>query len=501
MNKRILVVVVLAVVVMGGVASGAPEGWSDDVRLTNNASGSAYPAIAPSGNNLHVVWEDDRDGNMEIYYKNSTDIGVSWNGDVRLTNAVNDSNMPAIAANGSNLHIVWYDFRDGNSEIYYKNSTNGGATWSSDVRLTNDLGSSGFPSMAVNGNNIHVVWTDSRVGNLEIYYKNSTDNGATWSSDMRLTNDVSESYTFMPQAIAVNGNNIHVVWYDNRDGNFEIYYKNSTDNGATWGSDMRLTNNASWSQEPAIAVSGTNIQVVWRDGRDGANGEIYYKNSTDNGATWSADVRLTNDASESAYPAIALNGSYIHVVWADWRDGDQEIYYKNSTDNGATWSSDMRLTNAAGGSIYPDIAVNGSSIHVVWGDSRDGNYEIYYKRSPPFPPPAITSWGNTKTNNASLNVTVSISEQITFNATANQTITNWNWFKDGLNQSWNYYNITLNWDTNGSKTVQVNATNANGMSNTIQWNVTVLDVTPPVITNVTNSTVNVSGNSPKTFVT
>ncbi|MBM2841273.1 MAG: putative carboxypeptidase, partial [Bacteroidetes bacterium] len=30
----------------------------------------------------------------------------------------------------------------------------------------------------------------------------------------------------------------------------------------------------------------------------------------------------------------------------------------------------------------PSVLVSGSVVHVVWQDSRDGNYEIYYKRDP-----------------------------------------------------------------------------------------------------------------------
>jgi len=58
--------------------------WEPDVRLSN------YPAtnmqtsynqawcVAVSGNNVHVAWTDERDGHAEIYYKRSTNNGVSW---------------------------------------------------------------------------------------------------------------------------------------------------------------------------------------------------------------------------------------------------------------------------------------------------------------------------------------------------------------------------------------------------------------------------------------
>jgi hypothetical protein len=56
----------------------------------------------------------------------------------------------------------------------------------------------------------------------EIYYKQSTDGGINWIPGTRLTNNT--AYSWYPQ-ITVSGTVAHVVWYDNRDGNAEIYYK------------------------------------------------------------------------------------------------------------------------------------------------------------------------------------------------------------------------------------------------------------------------------------
>jgi hypothetical protein len=72
--------------------------------------------------------------------------------------------------------------------------------------------------------------------------------------------------------------NIYVVWDDNTSGNWEIYFKNSDNGGATWIT-KRLTNNAGMSFFPAIAVDGPNIYVSWEDYTSG-NSEIYFKKST-----------------------------------------------------------------------------------------------------------------------------------------------------------------------------------------------------------------------------
>jgi len=73
----------------------------------------------------------------------------------------------------------------------------------------------------------------------------------------------------------------------------------------------------------------------------------------------------------------------VHVVWRDSRDGNYEIYYKRSTDEGLTWSQDIRLTSDPAWSYRPSLDIADQMVHVVWIDQRDHSlYEVYYKRNP-----------------------------------------------------------------------------------------------------------------------
>lgn len=370
--------------------------FQGDVRLTNDpfASSTSYNnarCITASGSVVHVVWHDARNtvSNYEIYYKRSTDGGVSWGTDTRLTNTNNSSSeLASVSVSGSSVHLVWLDYRDGNGEIYYKRSTDEGLSWDADTRLTNNTFDSQSPSLSVSGTSVHVVWYDNRDGNYEIYYKHSTDGGVSWSTDTRLTNNSGQSWY---PSVSVSGQAVHAVWYDSRDGNDEIYYKRSTDGGVSWGADTRLTNNTSLSQRPSIAVTGLAVHVLWTDFRDG-DAEIYYKRSTDEGTSWGADTRLTNSIGDSYNPCVTSSGSAVHVVWYDNPSGNQEIYYKRSTDEGTSWSADARLTfNIPGVSFLPSVAVSGTAVHVVWSDDRNSNYEIYYKRDSTGNPVGITN--------------------------------------------------------------------------------------------------------------
>lgn len=368
--------------------TGSNAQWQADVRLTNEPAYSWTTdnnawCIASSDKVVHVVWFDLRDnGNSEIYYRRSADAGETWGEEIRLTNNSDMSRFPSVAVSGSVVHVVWEDNRDGNPEIYYKRSTDAGITWEADVRLTNNSAISAEASVAVSGSNVHVVWTDDRDGDYEIYYKSSTDGGLTWGADTRLTNHT--AYSRMP-SVAVSGSLVHVVWADrlDRESYDEVYYKCSTDGGITWGTDTRLTNNSDYfsSWLASVSASGPVVHVVFTGNRDGDT-EIYYKRSTDSGLNWSAVIRLTNNTGFSESPSVIASVQAVHIVWADSRDGNYEIYYKRSTDGGVNWGSDTRLTDGSDQSVNSSVTVSGSVVHVVWKDLRDGNWEIYYKRDP-----------------------------------------------------------------------------------------------------------------------
>jgi Neuraminidase (sialidase) len=358
--------------------------WQPDVRLTN-ASGSSSTSqnnawcVAASGDTVHVTWSDRRDGNDEIYYKRSADRGVTWGPDTRLTNDTAESLSTAIPVNGHIVHIVWFDKRDANYELYYKRSDDAGTTWGPDLRLTDAPGGSVYPAITVEGQAVHVAWQDERDGNDgEIYYKHSQDGGVNWSPDDRLTND--PDYSGIPSVVAKD-NVVHIAWEDYRHQNGDIFYKRSGDGGATWSADLRLTTSSADQWDPALALQGQKLYLVWMDARN-TNYEIYTRISNDGGLTWEADERRTNAAGDSKYPSIAVSGTCIHLAWQDKRSGNYEIRYPRSVDGGITWEADTALTNAPWPSEFVSVALSDSVVHAVWQDSRDMNVEIYYKRNP-----------------------------------------------------------------------------------------------------------------------
>ena len=374
--REIFVTVMIFLLFFSAMAYGIT--WSTKKRLTNNEGGSGSPAIAVDGSNVYVVWCDDTPGNPELYFKKSVDGGITWTAGKRITHNAGNSMFPAIAVNGSNIYVVWEDSTPGNKEIYFKRSDDGGVTWAVGKRLSYREGQSMAPDIALNGSNIYVVWYDDRnlVRNRGIYFKRSDDGGITWTAHERLTNNVGDSS--LP-AMAVEGSNIYIVWYYHISGTgySDIYFKRSDNGGITWTADERLTNNIGDFSYPTIAVDGLNVYLIWHDN---TSAEIYFKRSDDGGITWTVEERLTHNSGFSVRPAIAVHGSNIYIVWEDSSSGNQEIYFKNSDDRGVTWTAGKRLTNNISSSYAPDIAADGSNVYVVWEDNRGGDYEIYFKK-------------------------------------------------------------------------------------------------------------------------
>ncbi len=91
--------------------------------------------------------------------------------------------IPSLAVVGQNVHVAFHDSRNGNGDIYYQRSTDGGNTWyNEDYQLTINEEDQAFVSVAAAGTAVHAVWTDARhLTDLEVYYRR--DPSGSWLQD------------------------------------------------------------------------------------------------------------------------------------------------------------------------------------------------------------------------------------------------------------------------------------------------------------------------------
>jgi hypothetical protein len=103
--------------------------WNTPAAITQHPT-VTLPSIAVSGSVVHLIWPDvptPRDVNTEVYYRRSVNGGQTWGPETRLTSDTAWSEQPSVAVAGSRVHVVWEDERDGNDEIYYKRNPTGNA--------------------------------------------------------------------------------------------------------------------------------------------------------------------------------------------------------------------------------------------------------------------------------------------------------------------------------------------------------------------------------------
>ena len=97
-----------------------------------------------------------------------------------LSKDIQDSHEPQITVAGNNTYIIWTGFGRGvedQDDVFFKKSSDSGATFSDTINISDDGGSSFNPRMAFSGNNVYVIWQDDtgNTGNTSIFFQKSSD--------------------------------------------------------------------------------------------------------------------------------------------------------------------------------------------------------------------------------------------------------------------------------------------------------------------------------------
>lgn len=334
-NKNLITLIILtAMLIVINFPKADALTWSGETQLTFNNSWDITPwAMQAKDGKIWVVWAADRSGNdYNIYY--TTYNGLTWSSDTALVTDNAEDKLPSICqtANGT-IWIVWASDRapTGNKQIYYKTSSNNGVSWSPDTRLTNNLWTDSSPAIiqTMDGK-IWVFFHSYRAAGgteSDIYYK--IYDGLTWSADLQLT--VFPGQDTNPEAIQARDGTIWLFWTSSRDGNYEVYYRTATSYGA-WGYvDVQLTNNTADDARPSgLQAKDGKIWVVWSSNRDG-DYELFY--NTYNGTDWGSDTQFTFNTVQDKDPSVIIDKDLkIWVFFASYRpDNNYELYYKTAS--------------------------------------------------------------------------------------------------------------------------------------------------------------------------
>jgi hypothetical protein len=100
-----------------------------------------------------------------------------------------------------------------------------------------------------------------------------------------------------PMAVSQDGNNVYIVWWTNRSGNWEVMFRTSNDGGATFGDKINLSNSPDTQSRTAeiLAVGNNIVYVTWWELNENVHphtNESVLRVSTDAGQTFGPVINL-----------------------------------------------------------------------------------------------------------------------------------------------------------------------------------------------------------------
>jgi len=249
----------------------------------------------------------------------------------------------AICRDSSNyIHIVWgYN----TTQINYARSTDNGATFTVNTTFYGSISTAtsvkSTPSISCNGNNITVAYVDATSNGVIVGI--STDNGNTWGWNNPITSD---AYQYV--SLDRKGSRIYIVYTTGPVSYYNINFFNSTDGGSTWGPTTQLWAGQSPTSTgyycPAVIVNGTGdssdklyVAVQKYNISQGIGFEIDFMNSSNAGASWGSEKLIIQSNDGVGQPSINTNSTNVLISSYLPIGGPDSIVFNTSADDGATW--------------------------------------------------------------------------------------------------------------------------------------------------------------------
>jgi len=93
--------------------------------------------------------------------------------------------------------------------------------------------------------------------------------------------------------IAVSGNNVYIVSWDKKTGNWEVFLARSTDGGKTFEKTVNLSNSSNTRSDRAgILADANNVYVAYWETAKNRTEKSIFRASNDNGTTFGPKLNL-----------------------------------------------------------------------------------------------------------------------------------------------------------------------------------------------------------------
>lgn len=385
------------------------DGWSLE-RPMNQTEDDWEPTVAADPRAPYVYVLTTRYGGVPacpsacpdpaLILRVSADGGATFGQDRYLCRCegVPSQNDPQLAVAGDGtVFAAWLNgYVPG---VMFAKSVDHGATWTAPRPVMGPLPWSDKPILvaAYNARDIYIAFNSS-----DSYVVSSHDGGATFGPPVRTNAD--ERYYFAYGGVVTSAGDVifsETSYTQTSTGPVFVHTIRSGDGGRSW----RATRVDVVEEQPdcpdegcprdflgpAAAIGGTpgGEMVLVYNGALMPKGaqRTFVRRSTDVGRTWSTRVDLSPPGASvnSAFPAaVGVAARDLRIWYMDNRNGADlwNVWSRRSTDGGATWSAESRLSNApdgapyksAGGFAHPygdygGAAVTSSGITVAdWGE-------------------------------------------------------------------------------------------------------------------------------------
>jgi len=317
------------------------------------------PRIAGTAAGIETaVWVDLRSNQNNIYSSQLPAGGGAWPANKKITDNTSAlKDFPDVAVDSANTaYAVWQDSRNGNIDIYFSSLANGAANWAANLKISDDPGTAGQtkPRIGVDGaGNVTAAWIDARTSPAHVRVARKPAAGS-WSASIDITpspaNVQSLALSVRPDGFA------WAVWGDTRAGaaNQDVWGSRYDPALNTWSPPVRLDDDPGTSANqlnPTVAFGPAEVMLGWRDNRLSANGDTQARRvqviagMTDHFALAYDGLNRLKSVGGPVAETFALDGPSNVTN----RSGTTESYDKANrlTDDGAThnvWSDADRLT-------------------------------------------------------------------------------------------------------------------------------------------------------------
>ncbi len=366
---------------------------------------------APSCQPIYVVCEEDSmhgfvPGDADLMFQKSTDAGATWLAEDKLVRHIGITNLsPDVTTDpDGNVYIV-YTGRDTSTytgHYYCVRSTDGGVTWCEPVQIDDNVTESRDVQWARvasdSAGHLFCAWTDIR-DQRDVWSSVSTDRGATWGANVRVSNDTTHAIGgFGDVDVFVEpGTNQYLVaarWFHytslsvETGYQYEIHLYRSTDGGLTFQPSVRLDTFGPFVGDPHVVADRDHMICDYtgnpgdKDGQCLTESRTFYVGPD----TWGSVVAVSDTMFRSYYHggklALSSDGR-VHTALMVYA-GDWQIHYASSSDHGASWSGGTRVNDGGGATQFPDIGVDSEGYaYLVWCDLRNNRNELWFSTNHP----------------------------------------------------------------------------------------------------------------------